>query len=168
MQYRSVLKKIFTPFVVIVAFAYFLLDILFEVSLRPVNRWLASLRIFEKVTRFIQGLGPYTTLVLFLVPLIVLEPAKPFGLFLIATGHHVMGIAFIVVGDLLKIIFVERLFQIGRPKLMTIPAFAKTFNYLAGWLHWLSLLPAWVFVRTQFRLMGQWVRSIFRKLRDAL
>jgi len=65
---ENLLKKILTPFVVVAAFLYFLLDLLFGIFLRPVNRWLARLRLFEKIRKTIEGLGPYATLTLFAIP----------------------------------------------------------------------------------------------------
>jgi len=162
---KNLLRKILTPFVVVAAFLYFLLDLLFGLVLRPVNRWLARLRVFEKIRKVIEGFGPYTTLTLFLVPLIVLEPAKIVGLLLVALGHPVSGTVMVVVGECLKILIVERIFQIGRPKLMLIPAFAWTYNYVVGWLSWLAATPAWMAVRRRFRLIVHWSRSLLRRSR---
>lgn len=147
----------------VVAFLYFLLDLLFEILLRPVSRWLARIGFFETITKAIEGLGPYTTLTLFLVPLILLEPAKLVGVFLMASGHRVAGIPVLVVGELLKILIVERIFQIGRPKLMTIPAFSWTYNYVVSWLDWVKALPAWQAIRRQFRQFVQWSKSLLNR-----
>jgi len=95
----------------------------------------------------------------------LLEPAKLVGLFVIAMGRHVEGTVIIVVGECLKILIVERIFQIGRPKLMLIPAFAWTYNYVISWLTWLASIPAWQAVRRQFRLMVLWTGSLLRRFR---
>jgi hypothetical protein len=160
---RKPLKKILAPFIMAAAFLYFLLDLLFEIFLRPVNRCLARLRLFETITRAIEGLGPYTTLTLFLIPLFLLEPAKLVGVFLMASGHRVEGIAVLVGSVFLKILVVERIFQIGRPKLMTIPAFSWTYYYVVAWLDWLKAIPAWQAMRRQFRQFVQWGKSILRR-----
>jgi hypothetical protein len=162
---KEPLKRILTPFVVVAAFLYFLLDLLFGFFLRPINRWLGQLRIFESIRKFIEGLGPYATLSLFAIPWILLEPAKFIGVFLLASGHHAEGTTVIVVGESLKILIVERIFQVGRPKLMTIPAFAWTYNYIIGWLSWLGSLPAWKAVREKFRAMVHWTKSLVAGIR---
>jgi hypothetical protein len=77
-------------------------------------------------------LTPYATLVLLLVPVIILEPFKPVGAYLIAIGHLVSGVSLIAIGDLLKTFLVERLFHFSRDKLMTIPAFARVYNWAAS------------------------------------
>src|SRR4051812_38767537 len=56
---------------------------------------------------------------LFAVPLIVLEPVKPVGLYLIASGNVIDGTVLIGVGEIAKITIVERIFHAGRDKLMT-------------------------------------------------
>ena len=70
-------KRVLVPVVAFVATLYFLIDALFLWFLRPIADWLGRLRILEGIRAWIQSLGPYPTLALFLVPLIILEPVKP-------------------------------------------------------------------------------------------
>jgi hypothetical protein len=52
-----------------------------------------------------------------------------------------------------KITIVERIFQIGRPKLMMLGAFAWTYNFVTEWLTWVEALPPWQAVkRFSFRI----------------
>jgi hypothetical protein len=69
-------RRFVTPFVMIAAFLYFIIDLLFELFLRPINRWLARNRFFARIADWIESLGPYPTLALFLVPQILLEPTN--------------------------------------------------------------------------------------------
>jgi len=146
---------------------YFLLDAIFLSFIRPIFRLLARLGLLDRITRAIESLGPYTTLVLFVVPLAVLEPAKPVGLYLIAEGHYVHGVIVIACAELLKIAIVERIYHIGKPKLMTIPLFARIHDFAAGWLDWLKGMPAWQAVTHQFRSIAAWSRSLMRRIRAA-
>src|SRR5262249_47991611 len=98
------------------------------------------------------------------VPLAVLEPAKPIGLYLMASGHFVHGVVVIAGAELLKIVTVERIYHIGRPKLMTIPAFARSHDFVAGWLDWFRALPPWQAVTHHFRSMMHWIRSVAGRL----
>jgi hypothetical protein len=45
--------------------------------IRSLARALSGLRIFKALAAWLASLGPYPTLVLFLVPVIILEPVKP-------------------------------------------------------------------------------------------
>ncbi|MGC1639254.1 MAG: hypothetical protein WA781_01280, partial [Pseudolabrys sp.] len=56
----------------------------------------------------------------------------------------------LVVGEILKITIVERIFHIGRKKLLTIKAFALVYNFVLGWLTWIQALPSWQAVKDSF------------------
>lgn len=164
MRSKSPVRKILAPFVMVAAILYFLVDAIFLSLLRPIFRMLARLGLLDKLTRAIESLGPYTTLVLFVVPLAVLEPAKPVGFYLIAEGHYVHGVMVIAGAELLKIAFVERIYHIGKPKLMTIPLFARVHDFAAGWLGWLKAMPAWQATTHLFRSILTWCRSMIRTI----
>jgi hypothetical protein len=70
------------------------------------------------------ALRPYPSLALFAVPVILLEPAKPLAGYLIGTGHFFAGAVTFIAAEVLKLTFVERLFQLNRTKLLSIPAFS--------------------------------------------
>ena len=70
-------RKIFQPVVIVVAAVYFVIDALALSSLKPLLRKIANLKLFNFIARWIASLGPYATLSLFMVPLILLEPVKP-------------------------------------------------------------------------------------------
>lgn len=76
--------------------------------------------------------GPYPSLALFAVPVIVLEPAKPLSAYLIATGHFFAGAVIFITAEVLKLTVVERLFQLNKKKLLSIPAFAWCYPILAA------------------------------------
>ena len=118
------MRRIVKPFVILVASIYFLLDAAVWMLAKPVIRWLADHWIFDSVRTWVMSLGPYPTLALFVVPVLVLEPAKPFAAYLTATGHVVSGLMVLGVAELLKLALIERLFRISRDKLMSIRGFA--------------------------------------------
>jgi hypothetical protein len=89
-----------------------------------------------------------------------LEPIKPVSAYLIASGHFMSGASALVLGEVLKILIVERVFHVGRPKLMKIQAFAWTYHFVVGWLAWLQALPPWQVVKRRFRDWGRWMRKL--------
>ena len=117
---------------------------------------------FSRIEGWIRALGPYPTLALFVVPLILLEPAKPVGFFLIGTGRFTRGVLVIAVGEIVKITLVERLFHMSRDKLMTIPAFAWCYRHVIAWLAWLKAMPAWQAVLRRFDRIRQAGRQLYR------
>ena len=79
---------------------------------------------------WIRSLRPYPSLALFSVPVIILEPVKPVAAYLAATGQLVSSVVTLVVGEVLKLVLVERLFSLIRDKLLKIPAFAWAYGKL--------------------------------------
>lgn len=165
MNDRRILKGIFRPLVVVIAAIYFVIDALILAALRPLLRRVLHLKLFRWIAGWIESLGPYSTLAVFLIPLILLEPAKPLSAYLIASEHFLAGSLVLVLGEVLKLLIVERVYQIGRPKLMTIKAFAFTHDLVAGWLSWLKALPPWQSVRRTFQDMVHWMRKLIRAAR---
>ena len=131
-----------TP-VLVLATAYFVLDGLFSYVTRPVALWMSKMRILDRTRRWIVSLRPYPSLALFAVPVIILEPAKPLAGYLAATGHVCAGAVTFVVAEVLKLSFVERLFQLNRKKLLSIPAFAAGYKYWRRMMDVVESLEVW-------------------------
>jgi len=157
MASRRKLKTIFEPLVVVVAAIYFIVDALTLSILKPLLRKIANLGLFAFVVRWIASLRPYATLALFLIPLILLEPVKPLSAYLVATGQFKLGMFVLVVGEVLKITTVERIFHIGRKKLLTIKAFALVYHFLWDWLTRIQALPEWQAVKDNFDRFIRWL-----------
>jgi hypothetical protein len=111
--------------------------------IKPLGKWLSKLPIFARIDDLIRSLGPYPTFALFAVPVIVLEPIKPVGLYLIAEGKVVDGAVLIAIGEIAKITIIERIFHAGRDKLMTIPAFAWCYERVMAFRAYLETLAVW-------------------------
>ena len=158
-------SRVLSPIVAVLAAIYFLIDALFVPPIRWVSQRLARLGLFARLGAWIRSLGPYQTLALFLIPLIILEPVKPVAAYLIASGRMRYGAAVLVIGEILKITIVERLFHIGRDKLMTIAAFAWAYNFVMRWLAYLQSLPAWQAIMRQVQAVKAAARAMWRRLR---
>jgi len=160
MTHRTILKTIFEPLVVVAATIYFVIDALALLLLKPLFRQIANLRLFRFIAPWIASLGPYPTLALFVIPLVLLEPIKPLSAYLIASGHFINGMLVLALGEALKIILVERIFRIGRDKLMTINAFAWTYNFVLWWMAWVQALPPWQTVKRSFDDYIHWAHTL--------
>jgi hypothetical protein len=152
------LSRIFKPFVFVVAGIYFLVDAAFWTLAKPVIRWLADHWIFDSVRTWVLSLGPYATLALFVVPVLVLEPAKPVAAYLTATGHVVSGLLVLGVAELLKLVLIERLFSASRDKLMSIPAFAWGYGKFQQARAWVESLSAWRLARRMVLIAKRSIR----------
>ena len=148
------MNRIFKPFVFLVAAIYFLVDAMFLAVARPVARWLAKLWIFDRLRAWIVSLQPYPTLALFMVPVLLLEPVKPVAAYLTTTGHIMTGLTVLLIGEILKLVLIERLFSISRDKLMSIAAFAWCYDRLSRAREWLESIKAWQLTR-RFSLVAR-------------
>jgi len=140
-------KKILEPVAYILAAIYFLVDAVFMAVTRPIAHWIGRHFEFRRLRAWIKSLPPYPSLALFSVPVIILEPIKPVAAYLAATGQVLSGAVTLIIGELLKLVLVERLFDLTRDKLMRIPAFAWAYGKFAKVKAWLQATEAWRAVR---------------------
>lgn len=163
-QPRRPLSRLLRPVATLLAAAYFLLDALAYWVVRPVVRRIARLPVFARFGRWVARLEPYPSLILVLVPLALLEPAKPVGAWLFATGRPMAGAAVIIGAELVKITLVERLFHIAKPKLLTIGWFAWSYVRVTAWLAWLKETAPVRTARKLLRTVRQFARRVGRRL----
>jgi hypothetical protein len=105
--------------------------------------------------RSIEGLGPYPSLFLLVLPMATVEPLKLAAVAVAGKGHWLTGTAMIVTCYAFSLLVIERLFVIVKPKLLTIPWFAK-------------LWKGFVSVRTRaLQLFGRLLGRVYREVRPA-
>src|SRR5919112_6280682 len=97
-----------------------LVDDAFRAVVVPAVQALARLHLVQRLEAGVAALPPYAVLALFLVPLAILEPLKIYGLFLFGEGRFIAGILVFVVAKVVGLGLAERLFAIGRGKLLSI------------------------------------------------
>jgi hypothetical protein len=160
-------KRILKSVIFALAATYFLVDAIFMIFARPFTNRIAEHWIFGSLRVWILSLRPYSALALFAVPLIVLEPVKPVAAYLAGTGHIAVGMIVLVMGELLKLVLVERLFSVSRNKLISIPAFVWTYGRYLQAKEWLESFEAWQTARRWRRLARHAVRRTFKKWEPA-
>jgi hypothetical protein len=79
----------------------------------------------SRLRRIIEGLGPYQSLVLLAIPTALVEPLKLIAIAVAGDGHWITGTVMIVAAYAASLLVVERLFRIVKPKLLTLPWFAR-------------------------------------------
>lgn len=158
-------KRLTNLLVFAIAVLYFLLDAIFATVALPLARWIASHWAFARIQQWIRSLGPYPTLLLFIIPVILLEPAKPAAAWLVATGHMAMGLSALAIAELLKLVCIERLFSISRAKLLSIPAFAWAYGKYSAAKNFLTSLEAWQLALRWTRLARNAVQRLMLEVR---
>lgn len=158
---RIYVKRILKSAVFVLAILYFIVDAVFLKIATPLARWMARQRVFIRLRKWIGSLRPYPSLALFAVPLIVLEPVKPIAAYLIGTGRIANGMTVLAIGEILKLVIVERLFKLCRRKLLKIPLFAWGYGHWREGVDWIVSMSAWQAAR-------RWILMLKLLLRDFL
>src|ERR1700737_2695706 len=153
------MTRIWNTPVFVLATVYFVVDGVFSHVTRPITVWIAEKKLFERVRLWVTSLGPYPSLALFAVPVIILEPAKPLAGYLVGTGHFFAGAVTFITAEVLKLTFVERLFQLNKEKLLSIPAFAWGYQYWRAMMDVVESLEVWKASRRLVHKTGQILRS---------
>jgi len=160
-------NRMLKPVIYVVAAAYFLVDAAFLLVAKPISDWIAEHLELRKLRAWIRSLGPYPSLALFLVPVIILEPVKPLAAYLAATGRFTSGVVVLIVGELLKLVLVERLFSLTRDRLMEIPAFSSAFAKYRQAKAWLQATEGWRTIRSVSKTIGNYVAQIRNRVAQA-
>lgn len=75
--------------------------------------------------RRLQQISPYSSLLLLLIPLLLVEPLKLVALYVAGTGHWLTGKGMLIGAYAGSLLVVERLFRVLKPKLMMMGWFAR-------------------------------------------
>jgi hypothetical protein len=157
------MNRLWKPLAYVAAAIYFIADVLLLSLVRPISRWLAANFPMPKVRAWIRSLPPYPCLALFSVPVIILEPVKMVAAYMAATGQFIWAAITFFVGEILKLVLVERLFELTKTKLMKIPAFAWAYNHYARAKAWVERTRPWKVVRS----LGLSLREHYREWRHS-
>lgn len=112
---------------------------------------LARLPFIAALERWIGTLPPYGALAAYAVPFLALLPVKLFALWLIAQGHALYGLAFILTAKLAGTAALARLFALTHPALMRLDWFARLY---ARWTAWKAVVVAQVRASAAWRAIN--------------
>jgi hypothetical protein len=111
-------------------------------SLAPVVAWFVRVLPFralkEAIASGIARLPSWLTLFVFAIPGLILLPFKLLGLWLIGTGHPVLGIATFFLAKTVGLAVTAFLFETCRPKLMELAWFRRFYDLVMRgrvWAH---------------------------------
>jgi hypothetical protein len=82
------------------------------------------------VRSYIEQLGPYQSLLLLAIPTSLVEPLKLVGVAVAGEGHWITGTVMIIAAYACSLLLVERLFHVVKPKLLSLPWFARMWDWV--------------------------------------
>ena len=116
-------RLVAAPFVLVAAVIILLEDWLWD-DLARLAAAIGRLPVFRQIEALIVRLPPYAALACFAVPSSLLIPVKLIALYLIASGHAMLGLLAVAAAKIAGTALVARLFTLTRPKLLRIAWFA--------------------------------------------
>src|ERR1700759_1413628 len=87
----------------------------------PRRRIQRAMTLAAAARRRIQQFGPYKSLAVLLVPLLIVEPVKMTGMAFVGLGHWIGGACMIVGAYAASLLVVDRLYRVVKSKLYTMP-----------------------------------------------
>lgn len=117
--------------------------------------WLGQHRAVRWIERRLAGVPPLAALVILCVPMLLLFPFKIAGVWMIASGHVMTGVAIMFAAKILGTAVVARIYLTCRPQLLRMPWFARLHAWtlvLSARVHfWINQQPAWQAARRMLR-----------------
>jgi hypothetical protein len=89
-------------------------------------------RHLQGLRRAIEKLPPYPALLILVVPLAVVEPLKLVIVFFAGEGHWLVGAISMICAYAISLFLTHWLFEVVKPKLLTIPWFARGWRWFVA------------------------------------
>lgn len=138
-------------------------------SLTAATAWLARRLPLRRLETRLRGLGPYAAMTVFLVPWLLLLPAKVLVVWLLGTGRFKSAVLVYVVAKVVGMTLIVRLFALTRPALMQVGWFRRLHAWFMRWrdrLHaYVRSLRAWQAVKAMLARVRSSVRALWQRLR---
>lgn len=158
-------------FVIFLAFVLWFEESLWDV-LKSLTHRLAQTAPVRCYENWLGTLAPYPTLLVFFLPGLLLLPVKVAALWLIAHGLKVGGLLMILAAKVCGTAVAARSFVICKPKMLTIPWFARLYQSFLDFRQRLSMrIAAWkqeyILSRSWYLKLRTVMGHIRRRVRDA-
>jgi hypothetical protein len=132
--------------------------------------WVGKLPVFRWIEARIAKLPPYAALVSFVIPWLMLLPAKFLALWLMGTGKVKLGVMAFVIAKIVGTAILARLFALTKPALLTIGWFSIGYHKLTGWRDriyaYVKSMPTWIALKAWSaklrNAVKEWFRAHFR------
>jgi hypothetical protein len=151
MDWRRPVRSLLKPPLLLLAFLWVVLEETLWRWAKALGGLVTRVPVFAALERLILRLDARVVLLLFAIPIAALFPVKLAALWLIGSGHWLLGAGVLLLAKSVGTAFSARLYVVAEPKLMTIPVFAWGRNHIVALLArahaFLDASPAWRAVR---------------------
>ncbi len=176
----QLIKNMFAKtFLLVIAFLYFVWDAVAFVVFHPLARWFNNLNILNPLYERIRNLSPIASMVCFLFPIVMLEPLKPFVVYLFASGQVFFGIFILIAMFAFKVVVIEKVFVLTKPKLLQIGWFKKLYDKAVICIDYVKSTQAWKlfqsvngsikeYVMVILPPIKWWIKEAYQEARDRI
>ncbi len=165
--FRRLLRGIFAVF----AALWMVLEEWIWDSLTAAMRWLGRLPPVRWLEVRIARLSPRAAMAVFVVPWLLLLPAKILSLWFLSTGHMALGVLVFVVAKLIGTALLARLFTLTKPALLQIAWFRRFYGWFTALKNrlytYVKSLRAYQLARSWMARVRAAMRGWWRALRGA-
>ena len=137
------MQKLLRPFWFFLAIVFLVEAWLWHHAVR-LGHWLVRLLPYEAfkraVKRFIDLLPPWATLIVFVVPIAVVEPLKLVAVYFLTHGYVLLGILGFIALKIIAFALIAFMFELCRDKLLQMGWFVKLYLWFVAAEHWAHAL----------------------------
>ncbi len=116
-------------------------------------------RFKQSFARLVDRLPAPLVLLIFLVPFLIVEPLLVVATIAIAMGYFVLGVIAWIVLKFLAIALIPAIFDLTKPKLMTMPWFVRAYDKVMAFHHYADRLVA-PYKEAAASVVRQWRRRV--------
>jgi hypothetical protein len=163
---NKIKRLLLVPLTWLAAIVFLIEEAIWDWTARLMAR-LGAMRLVHAIEKRITALLPRWALVTFLLPSLILIPAKLIGLHAIANGHLLVGSGVFLLAKLLGMALFSRIFNLTRPALMQLAWFARLYAFV---MHYRNLIhayldnwPAYQRIKLRIRTLVDRVKASFRR-----
>jgi hypothetical protein len=137
---QKIKRRLLAPITWLAAIVFLIEEAIWDWTAALMAR-LGAMRLVRAIEKRVAVLQPRWALVTFLLPSLILIPAKLIGLHAIAAGYWLFGSAVFVLAKLMGMALFSRIFNLTRPALMQLGWFARLYAFV---MHYRNRIHAYL------------------------
>jgi len=159
-------RLLLVPLSWLVAIVFLIEEAIWDWTAKLMAR-LGALRLIHAIEKHIVALHPRWALVAFLLPSLILIPAKLIGLHAITSGHVFLGSGVFILAKLLGMALFSRIFNLTRPALMQLAWFARLYEFVMHYrdrIHaYLDNWPAYQRIKLSIKALADSIKARLKR-----
>ena len=163
---NKIKRLLLVPLTWFVAVVFLIEEAIWDWTARLMAK-LGAVRLVHVIEKRIAALVPRWALVTFLLPSLILIPAKLLGLHAIADGHLLVGSGIFILAKLLGVALFSRIFNLTRPALMQLAWFVRLYEFVMYYrnrIHaYLDNWAAYQRIKLRIKTLADSIKATFRR-----